>query len=374
MKLSRSLIRIVSIALALVLVSCSTPQNKDQNIKIGIIASQTGAAAEQGQSWLKGALLAYSLLDQSESPVELFIEDDSTEAKSAVSAFQSLSTVSKVDAVIGGTWDFLALSIIPLSEAANIPLIMPSNPIELYSKYLNDRHNLLVTGLSLAAEKEALSQLIIDKKWKTVAVIVVDVPYGLSHGDMVGEISANSDLKIVYSSKFSLLSNYADELKVRVAQARASNPDFIFCVTDAVGVDLVLKELEKDPPLIPLVVTQHLENAFKVSGSAARYKEAYGIYPKLEDPSFIELYKAQYEEAPKVYAAEGFDALNFAYRTALVRKNSTRGKDLFPMKGVTGQFEYPPINNQPVKVKAEMMTTKNGVFESVELSKPMVSR
>ncbi len=109
-------------------------QNKsvsDEQIKIGAILSLTGYAASYGEYAQKAISLAVDEINKTNGingrKIEVIFEDDKTDAKSAVSAFQKLVNIDKVNAVIGSLWDFTTQPLIPLAIEQNVILITPTN-------------------------------------------------------------------------------------------------------------------------------------------------------------------------------------------------------------------------------------------------------
>lgn len=100
-------------------------------IKIGASLSLTGVAADFGEMAKKASLLAVEEINSKGGikgrKVELYIEDDQTDPKTAVSAYRKLVDVHGVEAVIGGLFDFTAQPVFPLAEKEKITYISPIN-------------------------------------------------------------------------------------------------------------------------------------------------------------------------------------------------------------------------------------------------------
>ena len=93
--------------------------------------SLTGYAASYGEYAQKAINLAVDEINKANGingkKIEVIFEDDKTDAKSAVSAFQKLVNIDKVNAVIGSLWDFTTQPLIPLAVEQNVILITPTN-------------------------------------------------------------------------------------------------------------------------------------------------------------------------------------------------------------------------------------------------------
>ncbi len=91
--------------------------------KIGVVIPLSGGAATYGERIRKALLFAYDRLpDPQAKKIELLFEDDQLQSTRSVSAFQKLSTIDQVDAVVtfaSGAGNALS----PLAEQKQIPLI-----------------------------------------------------------------------------------------------------------------------------------------------------------------------------------------------------------------------------------------------------------
>lgn len=100
-------------------------------IKIGAILSLSGDAAAFGEMAQMGIELAVDEINSSGGidgrPVEVYIEDDYTSAKDAVSAWRKLVDVNGTEAIIGGLFDFTAQPLFPLAQNEKITFVSPIN-------------------------------------------------------------------------------------------------------------------------------------------------------------------------------------------------------------------------------------------------------
>lgn len=127
-------IGIVVIILVIVGVSLSKnskPQSASP-IKIGAVISETGVAASFGEMSHKGIALAVKEINAAGGingrQVEAVYADDGTDPTKAASAFQKLTSVDKVDAIIGSNFDFVTQPLFTLSSTTQTVVVSPSNP------------------------------------------------------------------------------------------------------------------------------------------------------------------------------------------------------------------------------------------------------
>lgn len=125
---------VIVVALLALLVNGWISSNKLSNenpIRIGAVISLSGDASPWGEYARDGMNLAAKTINANGGvngrKVEITIEDDHTDPKQGVSAFNKLVTIDKVDGVIGGVFDFTAQPLIPLAKTNQIPFISASN-------------------------------------------------------------------------------------------------------------------------------------------------------------------------------------------------------------------------------------------------------
>jgi len=128
---------VIVIILFIILITASRTnlQNERENsqgpIKIGASISLTGAGAQFGEMSQYAMEMAIEEINASGGMdgrmVELYIEDNATDPKDAVSTWRKLVDIDKVDAVIGGMFDFTTQPLLALSESEKITVISPIN-------------------------------------------------------------------------------------------------------------------------------------------------------------------------------------------------------------------------------------------------------
>ena len=123
---------VIGIAVLVLLFSFNHKKEENKNpIKIGATTSLTGVAADFGDMSKKAMELAVDEINAKGGidgrKVELYIEDDQTDPKTAVSAYQKLVHINHVDAIIGGLFDFTAKPLFPLALEDKVTFISPIN-------------------------------------------------------------------------------------------------------------------------------------------------------------------------------------------------------------------------------------------------------
>jgi len=366
------LIRKLCIAIAVILMwqSLAFADLSDPNgeIRIGAIASLAGPAAEQGRNWLDGALLAVEELKKQGVRVKLYTEDDATRPARVTLAFNKLVKIDKVQAIVGGTWDFLAETSFPLAERHKIPFITPSNPAEIFSESAEKNPWVFSNGLGLKATARAMEEFLAHLQPASAAIIVPNVPFGTSHADLFEKVAVKLNIKILARHDYSY-EGYHDTLRTLAAQYARLKPALIFNAADYASLDIFVAETEKLKFNPYLLTTQHLDEAIYLSGKPERYKKAFGLYPQIKGREFNRLFREHYGRRAKVYTAQGYDALMFL--VSALRHGIKIGdpESQFKYEGITGTYRLPAPGRALVETPAVIKSLKNGVFQTYTTKK-----
>ena len=119
------------VVLLIVVVLVKDPESTG-TIKIGAIISETGVAAAFGEMSHKGIDLAVKEINEKGGidgkKVEVVFEDDQTDPKTAAGAFQKLTGINNVSAIIGSNFDFVTQPLFSLAATNKVVVVSPSNP------------------------------------------------------------------------------------------------------------------------------------------------------------------------------------------------------------------------------------------------------
>ena len=336
-------------------------------IKIGAIASLQGGAAEQGKNWLDGAMLAVEELNQQGIQSKLIVEDDSTQSSKAASAFSKLAKIDQVNAVIGGTWDYLGEAVYPMALKNKLFILTPSNPKENLSDSAKKNPFVLTNGLSLAAEERVIELFLRATKKKKIGIVSVQVPFATAHSDLIKKVSLSLGLEIVGEIEISL-EDQLSAFKLAAQRISKKAPEIVYIVADYNGLDLFMAELENIHASPVVLTTQHLEGAFELSSkNPTRYKNCFGVHPKYDRTSFDTRFAARFGRSPKVFAAEGFDAAQFLIR-AFHQSPLGPANPAFSYTGLKGEYRLVSGQNSIVNEQAVIVHIEDGKI--VETTNP----
>jgi len=338
-------------------------QSGGEPVRIGAIVSLTGDAARNGLNWLEGAKLTLEDLNKSGFPCQLIIEDDSTLPVKVANAFTKLATVDKVAGIIGGTWDFLAEAAYPFAERYKVPFITPTNPVEALSSQAAKNPWIFTNGLSIAAvEQAARAFLKHHKKVNSLALVYINVPYGILHAGMLKTLA--DEFKLVLAAEQIIdYQGFADLIKLAALRIKERKAELVFAVLNYEGIDLLLRELEKLRVTPYVLMTHTLKEAYDFAKAPERYKQAFGIFQDFSDPSFEQRFVAKFGHDPYGYAASGYDATQFLVRALTAGVSSASAAQHFEYQGITGKHILPAPTRELVTTRAQIMAIREGRLE-----------
>src|SRR5574341_1937659 len=113
---------IMIILTLLFLAACVQVEQPAEKVKVGVILPLTGAQGNYGEGITKGIELALREV----SNVEVIYEDEKSETKEAVTAFNKLTDVDGVKVIVGPVLSGSMLAVAPLAEQKKIIILGPT--------------------------------------------------------------------------------------------------------------------------------------------------------------------------------------------------------------------------------------------------------
>lgn len=349
--------------LLLLTMGCQRAPERSE-IVLGIIASLTGPAGEQGQNWSSGASFAAAEWNaespRAGPPVRLVLEDDGTESSSAVKVWQKLLSLDRVQGIMGGTWDFVAAPLYPLALSASIPFITPTNAEEIMGVDPTKNPFVFSSATTLAAESVAIRDFFLRERVRRVAVLYPLLPFGTAHADIVKLLARELSIEVVDDIAFALDASFPENIRIPASRLAARKPDCVFAVLDITGLDAFTKERARSKGKYKVLTTQHLDEAWRLSKDPPRYEGVFGVYPDVQDQTFSARYRAFAGKDPKVFASEGYDAMKVLIQLVL------RNEKEFSVSGVSGTLTVKRGKRVSVVAsKARIVRMKDGMLVNV---------
>ena len=329
--------------LLLLIVFFANPAMAKPKLKLGLIQSMTGIAAEDGTAIVQGVQLAVEDVNaEGKIEIELLTEDDQTTPKETVSAFKKLSS-ENVDAIIGATWDFTSNSILGLAGAEKMVLLNPCTLPEILNLKQTKGYG-FATSMSLRAEADKFSKYLIGKGYKTFAVLYANNNWGESQRDEYSNRAKKTGMKSraeISSVKFD-----QNEWRDVIPRLKKLSPDLIIALLNKNDLEIFLRRMREAELGGQVYTSKALLDALAEAEDPAIYENACAPYPLerlAEQTDFIKHFEARFSERPRLYADNAYDTVMLLAKAFA----ATESKDTLvetlkktSYKGLAGEYKY----------------------------------
>jgi len=238
------------IALALALVSAPV----FAQLKIGVIASSTGATAVVGIPQKNSAALLPKKIG--DFTVEYLVFDDASDATQSVILVKKLLAEHKIDALIGPSGSPNSVSVVPFVAEAGTPMLAPVGATAVVLPMDDKKRWVFKTTQNDGLISEALVGHMVKAGVKTVGIIGFNDPYGDNWYAVFSAQAQQAGIKVVASEKF--LRTDAS-VTGQVAKLIAAKPDAVLVA--AAGGPTVL-------PHVTLVDAGYKGRIYQTHGAA----------------------------------------------------------------------------------------------------------
>jgi branched-chain amino acid transport system substrate-binding protein len=315
-------------------------------IKIGAVLSITGPAAGLGVPERNGATLAAKEINSKGGinghPVELIVEDDTTNPDTAVSKVNDLIFNKGVVAVLGGTSIAPSVAMGGITNREKVPQFAFTGlgpPVEktrtcefhMFTPHALNARTMFEYARHIGAKRVA---------------VLHDSGYGSVVMRELSKITGDyPDIKIIDVEKYDIT---ATDVTAQAAKIKAANPDAIFVIAVNATAFRAVRQLEMKQPIIALNGASSYE-IVSAMGSAADNI----IFPEFvvyEDPlprqkAFIEYVKKESGARAKNAESVAWDALHVVAHALEKAGIDARHEKLCaairgPYQGVTTDYDF----------------------------------
>lgn len=277
-------------------------------IKIGAVMSLTGFAAPWGEYGKNGIELAVKTINDAGGidgrKVEVVIEDDHTDPKDGVSAFNKLLSVDKVQGVIGGVFDFTAQPLMPIASSSHIAFISPSNFRIAGGFDLNDQSFVMLTDFNKTIR--VLQPYIASTPIKKLAVVHFKSTFGGEIAKTLDGVMKDLGRDGIVDKTYTEIGN--NDFKTTIADLKSRGVDAVFL--DMLGNDPVtFLRQSKQLGFNPTVMTYNgALDAFVNEVDKSPLNGAVILNWEVSSSKFNQLYKNAYTADASKSADKYFDA------------------------------------------------------------------
>lgn len=230
-----------------------------KTLRVGAVLPLTGVASLPGLHLKNGLVLANEELSASGQKVDLLIEDSKTDSKSSVSAYQKLTSITKVDAVVGDIWDFLVSPLIPLSKQSKTPTISPT-VMDFVGTELAGSEYFWSLGSRVSSLEPATTKFLELHPGKTkTGIFCWNNFWGEAHLQEWRRMLAKSGRTIVSEQ---CESDFSSDLRAVALKIQTSKPELVLASTLIGTFARRLSELQSKVPVLSTAdMLEELENA-----------------------------------------------------------------------------------------------------------------
>jgi branched-chain amino acid transport system substrate-binding protein len=293
-------------------------------LRIGASMSQTGSFAALGQNQLRGYQLCVKHANDKGGVlgrrIELLVEDDRSDAATAVQIYEKLIAQEKVDAILGPYSSPITEATANVSEKYRLPMIAPLAATT--SIFKKGRKFVFMVLAPAEVYLEGLIDMAARRGFRTVAVINEDTLFPKASAQGTVELAKKRGLQVVLTEAYPKGSTDFSALLTRV---RAANPDVLAAATyfdDAVALTRQSKELNVNLRMYGVTVGGDLPRFYETLGRTAEFVygssqwepelvtlRAGGLIPVARQypgaREFVDAYRREYPGADLSYHSAG---------------------------------------------------------------------
>ena len=331
-----------------VLIYSNKTNQKQGVIRIGIILPLTGELANFGNTVLDGINLKLSEAENEKSlEINVVLEDSKGQPNLALSAFNKLVNINRVNCVIGDLTSSATLALVPESRRRNILLISPtaSNPALtnispfFYRVYPSD----------VIDAKIAASYCFDNLVARNASIVYLNNDYSTGLKDEFTRVFTNLGGKIIETISFE---SHVNDFRTIIARIKNGQSDLVYIIGHPLGIANFLrqsKELNLDVNFFSNVAAEDRE-FLTTAGNAAN-----GLYftapafdlqsddEKIQD--FVSRFRKKYNYLPDVHAVKGYDLMTIlmssfdnGHFTSKEIKNFIDRTKIF--HGISGEYRF----------------------------------
>ncbi len=281
--------------------------------KIGMSLALTGPNASIGERVKNGSILALEEYNHTHRKVEVVIEDDQSEAKSAVSAFKKLVETNHISTIIGPIRSDQVLAIAPLAEESKIIVLSPTAGADEITAAGDYVFRNIETGESHGRGAALFMQ---KKGIRSVYVLAGNAANAKTYSMHFKSYATSSNISIVGESSYEAKERDYRTQALKVIQA--SSDAVYIGVTTAPDAGLLVKQLRTFgfKGIVMMSVAADGKEFFDITQDIAgeSYITASPLGQSESGKRFTSAYRKKYGQDADGFAANGYDAMNLILR------------------------------------------------------------
>lgn len=327
--------RLVLLCFVATIVMFSATSFAQSPLKIGVLSGLTGMASKWNHYQNNGARLAQEEFAAAGVSVELVFEDSQTIGSKALSGFNKLVDVDKVDAVFGTDFGFALAPVIPVAQRKRKLFVANSLPLDTYCKQS--------TGFffSVCSQFVYLPQtferfFVKHPEIKRAAMFVFDDPeWGHSYQTIWTALAQKYGVEITDTF---VLSEPTPEFRTLLAKALTHKPDLLLLAHEPLTFSKAVAGSGFKGPI--LSANNYLEVLDK-NEDVGDIINRVVIADPIISAEFAKAYEARFHEPPILEAYSGYEGVRLIVKALQVnRDHPERAVPQIKYKGVGGEIDF----------------------------------
>ncbi len=321
----------------------------EKQIKIGVLSILSGDAASWGENAKKGIDLAIDEWRAKGEKIEVIYEDTQAEAKQAVTAFQKLVNIDKVDAIIGPLLQLEVAGIVPLLQKNPVPVVAP-NATPLANRI--DPRNPLLIWMDPTVQAERLAEYVYSEGVRKIAAIGTKDPWETEVTNSFADKFKALGGAVVYQE---LVASDASDVKSTITQVVSKKPEAVYLGTYWQFINSIksLRDHAYQGKVYSIEVDQYLAGETKETANGLQF-----IAPDSYVGEFTEKFEKRYLKKPGIPAGQAYDAANILLQL-LTSNGSTEGV----LEGMRRIKTYQGTSGTITFTDDHRAITSTGIFE-----------
>lgn len=303
------------LSIAFFLLSCNEKQKNV--INVGTILPLTGNIAYFGDYEQKALKVAELLYNHPDSAIQYkFINEDSqNDPKTALMAFNKLTSLNKVDVIIT-QMSGVSMSLAAEANRQKTPLIS----LAMHPDFAKTSAYSYRIYESISQESEAMSKYLIENKHNKIAIVIIDDVWG-EEAMKSFKNSYEKDGVIVYSEK---INNNNNDFKTVIEKIMKSKPDGVFLAAYGPIVNKFSKQFREINKDIKLFGNIGMSWSNVINNGKEWLNDAIVVMPTFvaeeqKQLPFVKKYYELFNEYPNFESSYTFDIFLFIHKAAKSR-------------------------------------------------------
>ena len=311
--------KVLSLALALMLVAVSAFALADGAIKIGVIGPMTGPAADYGLACQRGAIIAAQQLNEAAGAtvVELLIEDDEHDAEKSVNAYNTVLDQG-AQMIAGTTTTTPCIAVSAQAFEDRVFMLTPSASSPAVTEGKDNMYQVCFTD---PAQGAASAEYISENKLATKVAVIYNNADAYSTGiyQTFASMAADKGLEIVATSTFT---DDTTDFSVQVTEAKNAGAELVFLPIYYTPASMILQQAKALDYAPVFFGVDGMDGILSIEGFDQSLAEGVMLLtPFAADATddatvkFVKAYTEQFGVTPSQFGADCYDAV-FALYTA----------------------------------------------------------